>query len=384
MLLFLCTHMKLDRTLLTNENFKLTEHEIAGELCTFVRPVASVFDVWNEQNLIYRSSIWNSEGDLISASFPKFFNLPEKPDLNPFSGKLEGCSLTEKIDGSCLIVSKYKGKLILRTRGTVSAFDMPNWSELVDLKLQYKKLFDELEAYETFPFTFLFEWVSPENRIIIGYGADADLYLTNIVEHETYLLAKQVDLDSFAADYGLKRPPRHSFNTLEELLANVEKWEGKEGICLYYDNDQHIRKVKGAWYLKLHAFKANCNVNSLLDLYFSWNKPNAESFMKTLEEVFDYECVRMSGSVVDHIYTHGINPALEAVQKINEFVFDEDVVGYDQKSFAIRLKAHFPDKVYQSIGFAIRKNATYEKSFRTLIEQKIKEYKEESSLISEV
>ncbi len=64
--------MKIDLTTIP-EGLCQDKVIIAGEVCTFVHPPKDFFD-WEESNLHLRSSIWNAEGELISAGFKKFFN----------------------------------------------------------------------------------------------------------------------------------------------------------------------------------------------------------------------------------------------------------------------------------------------------------------------
>lgn len=372
--------MKLDRSLLDNENFKITEHKIAGELCTFVRPQGvGAFNVWNNHNLMYRSSIWNYSGDLISAGYPKFFNLEEKPHITPFNGNLYGCSIIEKIDGSCLIVSKYRGQFIFRTRGSIDAREMPNGHEIDYLVQKYDTFFNKLRnGPDSIKESYIFEWVTPQNKIVIGY-TEPDLYLTNIIDHENYTLRDQESLDIFAQMNGFKRPARYYFNSLSEMLNSISSWCGQEGCCLYYDNDQHIRKVKSSWYLKLHAFKSNCNQKTLLSLWFEWDKPTIEEFKRKIESVFDYECVKMSEPTINCLFEKAIIPTVKVINEITEYV--NQFKDIDQKTFAQNLMTKF-GKSEASVGFAIRKNSKANKAIRNLIESKF-EFKIESKYESD-
>jgi hypothetical protein len=85
---------------------------------------------WDSSNLIFRSSVWDSEGNLVSAGFKKFFNLFEKPELSPGVEELSDAEIIEKIDGSCLIISRYKDRLIIRTRGTFTTDNLPNADDI--------------------------------------------------------------------------------------------------------------------------------------------------------------------------------------------------------------------------------------------------------------
>lgn len=95
--------MKINLLDIDTESFVIRDVQIAGETCYLVFP-KHIGCKWTKQNLIFRSSVWNSEGELISASFKKFFNWGEKPELayTPFSLKANGgCQILEKLDGCC-------------------------------------------------------------------------------------------------------------------------------------------------------------------------------------------------------------------------------------------------------------------------------------------
>jgi hypothetical protein len=98
--------MKIDLSKIDMTNFNIKPNKINGEIIYLVVPV-NIGCKWTKDNMIFRSSMWNSEGELISASFKKFFNWNEQPDLVPIPTDIKKLQAISKIDGSTLIVSKY-------------------------------------------------------------------------------------------------------------------------------------------------------------------------------------------------------------------------------------------------------------------------------------
>ena len=287
--------MKINLNDIDRENFIVAERylPVTGEKVFVIFP-QHIGCRWDRQNLIFRSSVWNEQGEPVSLSFKKFFNWEEQPDLDykPFSFKANGgCELIEKMDGSTLIVSKYKGELIVRTRGTIDATMLDNGIEIEILKEMYPKAFDNAELDEGF--SLLFEWVSKDNQIVINYGVDCDMYLIGMIDHSDYNLASQDALDALAKAYGFKRPQRFDFTNIKEMLDAVEKLVGQEGLCVYCNRGQSIRKVKGAWYLSLHKFKNNATLENVVDLYIEHGYPSYIEFETRLSEQFDHECWKM-------------------------------------------------------------------------------------------
>jgi len=285
--------MKIDISSIDRESFMVHEHIIYGEVVYLVQP-KHIGAKWKNDNLHFRSSVWNYNGELISASFPKFFNWGEQPDLSPVPNSLKNATIVEKLDGSTLIVSKYNGQYILRTRGTVDASTMANGHELELFKdTILKTLESKIVTWSTWKFSILFEWVSPINKIVLNYGDEPDWYLVGMICHDDYELHSQHDLDDFAKRHNLKRPATYTFTDVNDLLQNVDQWKGKEGVCVYSKNDQTIHKVKSADYLIKHRFKSEATLENTLDLYFSYGKPLYQEFESKLTETFDYECFEM-------------------------------------------------------------------------------------------
>jgi hypothetical protein len=285
---------------------------------------------WTKGNLIFRSSIWTEDGYLVSPSFPKFFNWAEKDNVVAPPVSLIGTTVVEKIDGSTLIVSPFKDKLIIRTRGTFDVKIFENADEIEQLKKQYPKAFE----FQNDSFTRIFEWYSPKNKIVLDMGPAPRLFLVGAIYHNDYSLFTQRALDQMAITIGVERPPTLTFEDVEDLLTQVKAFDGKEGICLYYDNGQHIKKVKGQKYLAVHAFKSDLSINNLLEAYVLCGRPTYQEFYNYVADTYDYECAVIArgdiskladankevNKIIDHMKLYAdevrILPRKEAAAKI--------------------------------------------------------------------
>lgn len=282
--------MKIKLTRIDPAQFMVHQHMVAGELMYLVQP-QHIGCSWTQENKIFRSSVWNSSGELVSAGFPKFTNWGENPDQFPVPKSLKNTSIVEKIDGSLLIVSKYKGHTILRTRGTVDATKLDNGHELeIFKKTILPKLLSDDWGVNTWGCSVLFEWVSPNQRIILNYGDEPNWYLVGLVDHKDYSLGSQIFLQSMASNLGLNRPASYEFPTVESLIEDVELWKGKEGVCVYSNDGQTIHKVKGMWYLALHRMKeALASFDKVVDVWFEQGQPTYQEFEKFICDQFDWE-----------------------------------------------------------------------------------------------
>lgn len=288
--------MRIDLNSIDRENFQVDEHIIIlnGETVHLVQPNRAGVE-WNRENRLFRSSLWNWNGDLISAGFPKFVNWGEQPEHFPVPQSLKGCQILEKIDGSLLIVSKYNGQLIIRTRGTIDASGLEkNGNEIEIFRNQLlPRIVEYHYGQQTWNCSWLFEWTSPNQRIVLSYGDQPRWTLVGLVDHNDYRLARQPDLDQLAANIGFNRPQLYTSDTVEGLLNKVDTWKGIEGVCVYSNDGQSIHKIKSTDYLIKHRFKSKATLENTLELFFNYGQPPYQNFEKELIQQFDYECFEM-------------------------------------------------------------------------------------------
>jgi len=310
--------MKIDLDKVDRTQFMVHEHSLNGEIVHLIQP-QHIGTKWTQDNKHMRSVVVNYEGEVISAGFPKFTNYGENPEHFPVPTSLRNCTVMEKLDGSLLVVSKYKGQYILRTRGTVDASTMANGHELELFKEKFLKRLTH-DTPDTWNVSILFEWVSPINKIVLNYGDEPDWYVVGIVHHSDYSLYSQEDLDIWAKNKGFKRPATYTFTDVNDLLQNVDKWKGKEGVCVYSKNDQTIHKVKGAWYLALHHMKSELsNIEKVMDVWLEQGMPDYNTFYNYIFTTFDFELAEQVKSMISRI-ADGKKEVNKIVDGMNDFV----------------------------------------------------------------
>ena len=285
---------------LKEQGFIVKEGQIAGDDVVLVFP-AHMGVEWNKDNMIYRSSIWTLQGEPVSLSLPKFFNYGEQPNLVPDPTTLQGSIAIGKIDGSLLCTSKYKDEFIARTRGTFDARILDNGFEIDELLKKYPKVANN-KYINSEEYSVIYEWVSPNNKIILDYGAEPDLFLTAVIRHKDYKLLSQAEVDKISLEIDVQRPEQFEFSDIGTMLSSIKALQGQEGICLYYGDDgQCIKKVKSDEYLSLHRFKSNLSPKNMLEMYFQYGKPDYDTFMKYIERDFDYENAVASSEMIEMV-----------------------------------------------------------------------------------
>lgn len=207
---------------------------------TLIVPLRSKY-VWTDEELWFRSVILDADGSVVSVGFPKFFTFGERPDLDEkMVSDWSDAKIYVKLDGSLIIRSVYKGRVMFRTRG---AFELPKVTQrgpLRDQVLQYVDMVcPELNDPEYMPdCSLLFEWTSSDHRIVLDYKNNALTPLASICHHDlsVYMLVESsLCLLSF-----------------EDWKLCVSQMKGIEGFVVSAGG--HLTKVKTDEYVALHDF----------------------------------------------------------------------------------------------------------------------------------
>lgn len=347
--------MKIDLTTIDLEQFMIHPHVIEGQTLFLVQP-QHVGAKFTQANKIFRSSVWDSDGNLVSAGFPKFTNWGENPEHFPVPTSLKDTYVVEKVDGSLLIVSQWQGKIMLRTRGTVDASALDNGHELELFKQKYLPAIENLIG-DVGDQSLLFEWVSPNQRIILNYGDSPEWYFVGSVGHRNYELCPQSTLNLIAEQHGFLRPPVYTFPDVADLMSKVEQWKGKEGVVIYSDKGQMLHKVKGMWYLALHRMKeALASFDKVVDVWYEQGEPSYTDFENAITAQFDFELWSQIRGEASRI-CDGSKEVEKIVAGMQRFVNDTILPIGDPKDKKTR--AQMAPKVIGAYGITNRANFVF-------------------------
>jgi hypothetical protein len=97
-------------------------------------------------------------------------------------------------------------------------------------------------------------------------------------------------LDTLAIELNVQRPKRFKFNSIKEMRETISALKGEEGVCVYCNRGQDIRKLKSVFYLAAHRLKSELgSFERVVDYWFSLNKPSYQETEKHFSENFDFE-----------------------------------------------------------------------------------------------
>ena len=212
-----------------NENFVVPENtsfDLLDDrcfLCFLVTVLRTISWVQSDNLLLvkYSKNIWNTgwhnlakicrgkvydlnTHNIVVYPFDKFFNLNEVEEtkeerVQELLGKAKEIYVTDKKDGSAIIVTNYNGNVILNTNGQFKNIQIDLARKLFNEK--YKGFIENVpEGY-----TFVFELIHPDNAIVLDYGQEKKLYLLAIRDLTTFKLKSYPELVAFAEEYN--KPP---------------------------------------------------------------------------------------------------------------------------------------------------------------------------------
>lgn len=188
---------------------------------------------WDDMTKMCRGLITDAKGEVVARPFDKFFNWDE-----PNGGLLTNTEFTarDKMDGSLGILYKRPdGRPALATRGSFISDQ-----SVVGTQLLYDRIRQYPEMMFTEGYTYLFEIIYPENRIVVDYGSQKKLVL---------LAARRIETGEIIL------PEEMSLLKYFEAAVPVENYDtprdGQEGVVLYYPNG-YMCKLKYDEYVRLH------------------------------------------------------------------------------------------------------------------------------------
>jgi len=199
----------------------------------------------------------NECGQIITRPMVKFFNYDQTEKIPSGKG-----IVMEKMDGSIINLGFWDGKMVISSKGAFDSNQAIKANQIIQEKYQY------------FPFnqdyTYCFEIIYPQNKIVVDYGEITDLYLLAKINTQTGEETRDIE-------EGLKQPiVQYEFDhlsSLEHLLYIFHSFtnkhytdnaEVKEGSVILF-NENYIRvKMKHSEWYRLSKSKSHIKSTSYI------------------------------------------------------------------------------------------------------------------------
>ena len=223
--------------------------------------------LWDDITLNCRGLVLDTKGNVVAKPFPKFFNYEEhKADEIPN----ESFEVFEKMDGSLGIWFHYNGEWHMATRGSFTSEQAIKGMEIAKREGLDRKCVPG--------FTYLFEIIYPENRIVVDYGKDERLVLLSIVNPEgNEIPYDEIEMDGW--DIVNRYDGINDFTKLKGMISN-----DAEGYVIRFKNGMRM-KIKGDEYVRLHRILTNFSTTDIWELLRT--DGNLNEFLDRVPDEFD-------------------------------------------------------------------------------------------------
>lgn len=194
-----------------------------------------------------RGIIFDKAGWIMSRPFHKFFNVGERDEtqINVLDLSKEHV-IMEKMDGSMIRPLLIDGEVRLGTK--MGLTDVGAQAEKIAERIQLAWM-QSVMAQNVTP---LFEFVSPENRIVLKYDKP-ELVLLALRDNIT---GEYYDVEEVRIHEYLNIVPTYGSveGNFGEYIERQRGMEGREGDIIRFA-DGHMLKIKNEWYVKIHKVK---------------------------------------------------------------------------------------------------------------------------------
>ena len=302
---------------------------------------------WNEATIQCRGAIVDAYYNVIARPFEKFFNYEEIEDKSIIPGG--AATAYEKIDGSLGIMYWLDEVPYIATRGSFVSEQAQHATKILHTK--YVREIDVIKHLRHF-YTFLFEIVYPENRIVVDYGDTDDIFLLAILK--TSNPADEIPIETYSKYFKTAK----SYGTFEDWLGIREKFDGqgREGFVLKFENGFRM-KMKYEDYFRLHRLRTYLTKKHI----FEFVETGRLDELDEMVEQFDEE-IKMSVTKILEEFTDRFNEIEEeARSEYREFDTDKEAAFY------------FNTCKWRAILFNMRKGKAYDYLIMKQIKAELKE-----------
>jgi RNA ligase len=256
--------------------------------------------------------VLDNEGNVVAKPFPKFFNMEELLDTGIPNESFE---VFEKMDGSLGIFFYYERTLSLEERYNIwfnnnyvtgmerffdpnklPDFDDPYYEPTPKIKGEWhmatRGSFTSEQAIKgmeiakrlnydkicVLGYTYLFEIIYPENRIVVDYGKEERLVLLGVMDKRGEEFPYS-EIKGEGWDIVNKYDGVNDYTKLKEMISNHE-----EGYVIRFSKGMRM-KIKGEEYVRLHRILTNFSTKDIWELLKN-NEP-MEPFLERVPDEFD-------------------------------------------------------------------------------------------------
>jgi RNA ligase len=251
-------------------------------------PKTQYESLWDDITIMCRGLVTDNFGNIVARPFPKFFNIEE----NRYT-PTKDFEVFEKMDGSLGIFFYYKGEPVFASRGSFTSEQAIKGREILD---KYNWQYGTYEGY-----TYMFEIVYPQNRIVVDYGDIEELFVLGVIETVTGDEVNFHEMQSEGFILAKKYNGIKDYTTLKKQIS-----DNAEGFIVKFSNGDRV-KIKGEEYLRLHKILTNLSNLSVWELLSSGSTVSdliqnvPDEFFDKVDEIAKDLCIRFDNIKRDYM-----------------------------------------------------------------------------------
>ena len=233
--------------------------------------------MWNEVTMNCRGVIIdNRTYEILYRGFEKFFNQEELDGLGIKVPELP-FEAFEKLDGSLGIMYFVGDTPYIATKGSFESEQAIHATKIVQ-----ERYADKLKWIDKTHFTYLFEIIYPENRLVVDYGDTDDIFLIGCIDNVNGFDINPSELEpylghifKFAKRYdGLK-----DWRNIREQFSS----ENREGFVVRFSNGFRM-KMKYEDYFRKHFLKSYLTEKRVFQYFYEGHLDELQEISKGFDE----------------------------------------------------------------------------------------------------
>lgn len=212
------------------------------EICNYT-PRTQYDNLWDDYTRMCRGLILDSEHNILSKPFSKFFNLNETPETSMANLPAEVPLITEKLDGVLGILYPEKQIPAIASRGSFES-EFAVWA--TDWIRKKAFLLDDFKQ----GYTYCFEIIYPNSKMVVDYKGRSELVLLAVLSNENHYELNHIQE---AVELGFSYAKEFHFDNLNQAEKYLVEAQGinEEGFVCRYSNGLRL-KLKSEDYRRLH------------------------------------------------------------------------------------------------------------------------------------
>lgn len=297
---------------------------------------------WDAITLASRGLVVNTEtGEIVVRPFKKFFNYnegqtPDEVMSGPFT-------VADKLDGSLgLLFKNPSGGFEITTAGGFMSDQAAHATALYNEKYAGKWNPNDNLSYH-------FEIIYAQNRIVVNYGDEDDIYLLGAVNKKT---GRSVPLSKLTEWKWKRAQEFDNFNSIADVTNAPDPGITKEGYIVHFTDTDARVKFKFGEYLQVHKLATGLNARRIHSELKAGGDTLENFKMNAPEEFKDY--IEAQEKDIMGKYTFKKKQILDLYDEMNSMLLPEKNT---QKDFALLVNQKAP-KEFRSQLFSLRTRGT--------------------------